>query len=419
MSEQADARDYSKHSAAVILRGRRVALIRSAPVAHDKRTQQIGRLLSKAGARVTIVVVGAANQVNSGQDFELIQVPVLPASTHPVWAFRVVSNVIRNRIRRHALRRSIVRIQTTMQAGADILHCMNLDTLLTGMLAARGRPVIYDSREHFATTGDVPRLTRLRWKFVERVLIRRAAAVITVSEPIADDLASRYSIAKPTVIYNGCTECVNQASPVHNPLRLLHLGKYFYDRNLDELVRAVAALSGRVELTLQGWGDAEHALRGQVADLGAGHLVRFVPPCAPEDVARSAQDQDVGVINFKSQNDSFRWSAPNKLFDYMGSGLCVLAPDLPVMKGIVESSDCGMVFPSGSEQGLLEAISYLASHPEEVARFKHNAVVAAQRYSWDSQAETLYAAYAAALSRGKPSASRGRVSSDLERSGRS
>jgi len=377
----------------------------------------MARLLAKAGAAVTVVSVGEKEPPAAYEtDFTLVPVTSLPASAHPVWAIRVASNLVRNRMRRIALKRAVVK--AVRETGAQAVHCMNLDTLLVGFRAACGAPVIYDSREHFATTGDVKRHTRLWWMLKERLLIHRAAAVLTVSEPIAEDLASRYSILKPTVIYNGCTEFVESPSAVHQPLRLLHLGKYFFDRNLSELIDAVAALAGNVELTLQGWGEADQALKHQVESLGVIDLVRFTSPCPPGQVTSAIVGQDVGVINFRPDNASFRWSAPNKLFDYMGGGLCVVAPDLPVMRGIVESADCGVVFPAGSAAELAKVISYLASHPDEVARYKQNAVTAARRYSWDSQAEMLYAVYTKALigSRSTSRSQAHRAADDLRRS---
>ena len=103
---------------------------------------------------------------------------------HPLWALRVMSNLVRNTLRRLDLLRSTRRV--VKEFGADLVHCMNLDTLHIGYLTlGRGR-FVYDSREHFATTGNVSRMTRRWWMAKESFLIRRAAGVLTVSPPIAE-----------------------------------------------------------------------------------------------------------------------------------------------------------------------------------------------------------------------------------------
>jgi hypothetical protein len=79
----------------------------------------------------------------------------------------------------------------------------------------------------------------------ERRLVPKAAAVITVTDMIAADLERRYGIRRPAVLVNGCTTHVTEAQPAHTPLRLIHQGKFFFDRHLDDVIRAVARQEGK------------------------------------------------------------------------------------------------------------------------------------------------------------------------------
>lgn len=382
------------------LHGARVCILRSGPVVHDKRTLQVARLLSDAGATVTVISASRVDQerVIEPGGFTVREVAPPRSSQHPVWLLRVASNIARNAARPLLRSRKFIRAVRDVQP--DIVHCMNVDTLFVGYRSVGARRYIYDSREHFATTGDVGRRTRLWWVMKERFLAPRAAAVLTVTDMIADDLSRRYRIPRPSVLLNGSTSHVTQAEPVHVPLRLIHQGKFFFDRHLEDVVEAVARQQSQaVLLTLQGWGEAEGQLRKLVSSLGAEEIVKFEEPCSPEQVVESASAHDVGIIDIWPESESHRWAGPNKLFDYMGAGLAILATNLDFVRATLETEGCGIVFDPPTADNLAKSIAYLVDNPDEVARMKRNAVAAASKYTWDAQAETLYATYEKALGR--------------------
>ncbi|MBN1192839.1 MAG: glycosyltransferase, partial [Coriobacteriia bacterium] len=296
-------------------------------------------------------------------------------------------------------RRSMVR--AVREVSPDLVHCMNVDMLWVGFRASGCRRFVYDSREHFATTGDPPWLTRLWWVTKERILTPRAAGVLTVTDMIAEDLARRYRIPRPTALVNGCTSYVTEALPAHEPLRLLHQGRFYYDRHLDDVIEAVVRLDGRVQFTLQGWGHAEEDLKALVEQRGAGSFVVFQPPCPPDEVVAAAASHDVGIINIWPENDSHRWTGSNKLFDYMGAGIAELVTNLDFTRRIIETEECGIVFDPPTVDALVDRLTYLVENPDEVARMKRNAVKAAAKYSWESQAPALYEAYERALERAR------------------
>lgn len=373
------------------LSGLRVCILRAAPVDHDKRTQQIARLLAAAGATVTIVALGEHSGACMPEGVRFKAVERIASSSHPVRFVRIASNLCRNKWRASGFFRAAH--AAVRETNANFVHCMNVDTLLVGFLVARGASVIYDSREHFATTGTVKRRTRSWWMLKERVLVPRAAAVLTVSEPIAQDLAQRYGIVQPTVLLNGCTAHVRVAAAPHRPLRLIHQGKFFFDRHIEDIIEAVVRQNGKAVLTLQGWGEAEKLLRERVDQLGAREVVRFEAPCPPGQVVASASAHDVGVINIWPDNASHRWAAPNKLFDYMGAGLAQLVSNLEFVRGVVEREECGVVFDPPTVDSISAAIETLVENPGAVASMKRNAVAAAERYTWDAQAPALWTLY--------------------------
>ena len=87
-------------------------------------------------------------------------------------------------------------------------------------------------------------------------------------------------------------------------------------------------------------------------------------------------------------------SYPTKLFEYMASGVPVVASDFPLWRQIVEDAGCGLLVDPESPEEIAEAIDWLMDHPEEAAQMGANGKVAArQTFNWPSEAEKLLALY--------------------------
>lgn len=273
------------------------------------------------------------------------------------------------------------------------MHCNDLDTLRAGFAGGSRAPVIYDAHELSTEGGVLRRWERWLADRRERRLAPRAAAVVTVNRPIAEWLLVHRRLRElPAVVMNGAVECLPAQAP-RTPLRLLFQGQLFHDRDVDAVVRVMPRLRGRAVLTIQGWGEAEPGLRHLVHELGLTDVVRFVAPCDPADVVRDASEHDVGLIVHKPINLNHRYSAPNKLFDYLGAGLALVVPDLPVMKSIVQDSRCGLVFEYESAPTLGDVLERLVSNPGLVNELKQASARACQVYGWSQQAKELLSVY--------------------------
>lgn len=369
------------------LDGVKVCMLVTNDVSRDTRVRREARALMDAGARVTIVGVGDRDTTTEGYDIRLLKPP--RSSTYPLRFVRIAVNVWRT-----------FRFERTMSAAAaklhaDIYHCNDLDTLGAGARAATrvGGKLVYDSHELFLEHESVQRQWQLPlWARAESKWCSRADLVLTVNDLIAEDLAAHYQVPRPLVILNGPIAC-SDPSPVMSPLRVFFQGSYTHGRVLPELIEAMDRVHDVVHLTLQGYGPLEDDLRAAVSDRGLETSVTFVPPCGPEDTARSAEGYDVGVVGAEGSCESYRLQSPNKLFSYLGGGLALLVPDLPVMRGIVEEHDCGMIIDEMTPEALADALRLLAEHPEDVARMKAGAARACTEFLWSHQADKLVGAY--------------------------
>jgi glycosyltransferase involved in cell wall biosynthesis len=362
-------------------------------VSHDTRVRREARALMDAGAAVTIVGVGSSEAADDVYDIRLVK--PARASSVRAWMARVIANLCATWSFERRMQRAAIDVR------GDVYHCHDLDTLWAGYRVSRRHKaaLVYDSHELYL---EQPGIRDQWWASllapVERYIAPQADMVITVNDAVADELVKRYPIPRPVVVYNGPDRCAVPVSSAR-PLRVLFQGSFTEGRGLRDVLRAVTLVRGLVHVSLQGFGPLEHELREMVELLRLRADVTFIPPCAPEDTARCSAGYDVGIVAEDPSSLSFYLSSPNKFFSYLGGGLAVLVPDLPVIRGILDEYECGMVVDEMTPVALASALCWLAEHPKDVMRMKQGAARACAEYSWGNQARRLVDAYEGVMQR--------------------
>jgi glycogen synthase len=283
---------------------------------------------------------------------------------------------------------------------SDVVHANDFDTLPAAYLLARslGARLVYDAHELYTLQEAAPpRIHLALSRRIERLLARRADAVVTVSEPIATELQRLLGLQKPPLVVLNCPARSASSSPpaARRPLRAVYQGAVGHGRSLDDLLDAAAAIEG-VALTLRLAGVHFESLRELVDRRGLASSVTVLEPVDPGELVDALTDFDVGVIVTRPLTRNDELAAPNKLFEYLMAGLAVVVPRLPGVASIVEAEQVGVTFAPGSPAALAAALSELARRPDEVSGFKQRARDAAlARFNAESQQPVLAAAWGA------------------------
>jgi glycosyltransferase involved in cell wall biosynthesis len=291
----------------------------------------------------------------------------------------------------------------------DVVHANDLDTLPAAWLLARasGARLVYDAHELYTEQEpDPPRLHRAVARATEGALARRADAVVTVSELIADELRQRLRLDEtPTAVLNAPERDDTEPPPrADGPLRAIYQGAMGPGRPLEDLLGA-AERAPEVQFTLRVLGASQDALRQAAAHLPN---VEVVEPVPPDRLVAALHGHDVGLIINRpvTQNDELVF--PNKLFEYLMAGLAVAVPRLPGMTPLVEGEGVGVTYEPGQPEKLGEVLTSLARDPEFAARMRLTARRRAlERYNAEAQQEVLASVWR--VSRSTPPASAGDV----------
>jgi glycosyltransferase involved in cell wall biosynthesis len=379
--------------------GRHVAMLVRNPYTHDTRVEKEARTLTDAGYRVTVVADAGAGlperEVRDG--VAVIRVPRHPSSLPGI---RFVLHQAR-----------LARVLRDLRP--DVLHAHDSNALVPVALAARALdlPYVYDAHDLWLGRPRRERsplyfaLNQLYYTVVERLLVRRAAATLTVSRPIADHLARRYGLGEvalvpnypepPGILTARDIRALAGADGLEADRRIvLYVGGLMAGRGLEQLVDAMPHVEGGV-LVFLGDGVLAASLRQRAAAAGIADRVRVIPPVPSSEVIDVAASADVGVSPIVPSCLNYRYSLPNKLFQYMAAGLAVVASDFPQVREVVQGAACGLVVDTRRPTAIAEAINRLLRDPDEArAMGERGRRAVIDRFNWTTSAEALLDVYA-------------------------
>jgi len=93
---------------------------------------------------------------------------------------------------------------------------------------------------------------------------------------------------------------------------------------------------------------------------------------------------------------NFLTSLPVKMFEYMASGIPVIASAFPLWKEIISEADCGICVDPHSPEEIAAAIRHLMTHPERAGQMgRHGREAVLGRYHWEVEKDALLELYAA------------------------
>ncbi|MFN8165459.1 MAG: glycosyltransferase [Bacteroidia bacterium] len=176
--------------------------------------------------------------------------------------------------------------------------------------------------------------------------------------------------------------------PTDKPVFLFQGAGINIDRGAEEAIQAISLLSDAVLLFIGG-GDVIDLLRKKVDDENLNHKVFFIGKKPLSELPSYTALADFGLTLDKDTNLNYKYSLPNKLFDYINAGLPVLATDLPEVRKIVADYQIGLITPSSEPHILAESMEVMVKNRSGLDLWKENLKIAAAELCWENEEKKL------------------------------
>ena len=288
---------------------------------------------------------------------------------------------------------------------ADILVSNDLDTLLPNYLMSKLKyaNLIYDSHELFCEVPELqasPSKKKL-WKRLERWIFPKLKTVFTVNDSIAKIYGDEYNMKLkvvrniPLLSNQAKIQQLNKSDldlPTGKKIIVLQGAGINIDRGAEEAVEAMQYVNDAV-LVIIGSGDVMDILKQMVIGLKLDDKVKFIGKVAFEKLLQYTQHADLGLTLDKDTNINYRFSLPNKLFDYIHAGVPVLASNLTEIQKIIFQYSIGDCIDNHHPQHIADKINHILNETETLQIWKKNTKIAAADLNWEKEEQELIAVY--------------------------
>jgi glycosyltransferase involved in cell wall biosynthesis len=279
-----------------------------------------------------------------------------------------------------------------MEIKADVYHAHEPDSFQVAvkLKKAIGSKAIYDSHEyypeafseHFGALGGVFKTLIYHY---EKHIAKQADYIVTVNNILVEkfkaynknvELIPNYPVLKGKTIEKNYSE-----KPV-----FIYVGGLREDRGILKTLEAAKLVKNDVKYVFVGDFDNEE-FRQRVNNYVKTELkdvdVVFTGKIPHLQVFDYLKTADAGFVLLQPYSWRYVNSEPIKLFEYMMSKTPVIASDFPMMRSIVEGSNCGFAVQPDDPVKIAEIIDYIAENREKVKAMGENGFNAVnEEYNW-------------------------------------
>ena len=284
---------------------------------------------------------------------------------------------------------------------ADVLVTNDLDTLLPNFIISKLKKskIYYDSHEYFTEVPELNRrpFTRSIWLSIEKFIFPKLKNVFTVNESIAKIYSEKYHVPVHVIrnlpirkmVVSSTISRTDVGLPTDKKLFLFQGAGINVDRGGEEAIDAISNVQGAA-LVFIGGGDVVDVLKQKVRSMKMEDKVYFIPKQPLETLLSYTMLADFGLTLDKDTNLNYRYSLPNKIFDYIQAGLPILATDLPEVRKVIDQFQIGSIVSTDLSKDLSIAMQNMMIDQKQLDKWKENLKFAATELCWEKEEEKLF-----------------------------
>jgi len=283
-----------------------------------------------------------------------------------------------------------------------VVNCHGLSALPVGIFFKylKKSKIIYDTHELETESNGLSGMRKTLAKLLEGLLIRYSDSMIVVSNSIAEWYKRKYSIRKVYVIRNIPRELgYGVETPVSNILKdkfriekneilFIYQGGLANGRGISIILDTFSKVTEDKHIVFMGRGVLESLIKNYSCKCGNIHFLNAVNP---EEVLRYTSSADIGISLIENVCLSYYYSLPNKVFEYLLSGLPIIVSNFPEMGKFIDENKCGWKV-NVDPKALFDLVENMSD--AELIEKKEGAMRCKNKFSWYKEEQVLLKIYA-------------------------
>ncbi|HXB41968.1 MAG TPA: glycosyltransferase [Bacteroidia bacterium] len=277
---------------------------------------------------------------------------------------------------------------------AQLLVANDLDTLWPNNYFSDKRNIslIYDSHEIFCEVPELQHapVKKRIWEGLEKRIVPKLKCCITVNRSIADWFKEKYKVDFkvvrniPDKVSVGKIKSRQELNlPIDKKIILLQGAGINIQRGVEEAIDAMRWVENIILLII-GSGDALERLKIRSQKPDVKDKIIFLPKMKPEELCHYTSNADIGLSLDKDTNINYRFSLPNKIFDYVAAGVPVLASPLTEIKSFIDKYKVGLCIDNHEPEHIAAKMNEMLSSPD-YQTWKANTKKACEENSWENE----------------------------------
>ena len=224
------------------------------------------------------------------------------------------------------------------------------------------------------------------------------AGVITISEVLREQLESggvphSKILVLPDAVDTGAYDALPSRGVLRQRLGLpedvpvaVYAGHLYANRGIEEILAAARELPEIVFLLVGGWDKDVHERKEQAKGLANASFTGFVSNL---DMPTYLMAGDVLLMPYSRACETAEWMSPMKLFEYMASGVPIVASDLPALRIHLQNGRNAVLVPPDDGVALAEGIRMVLARPDQGHALGSTAKNDVASLTWENRAREI------------------------------
>jgi glycosyltransferase involved in cell wall biosynthesis len=313
--------------------------------------------------------------------------------------FKVIAS-LSDQIYEYGIQKKIWNIIKIYKSPVINAHSFEFISITLNLAKKANGKAIYDAHELESQRIGLSKYFEKRIMKLETKKLPKYNAIIVVGNEIKKWYQEQYkNIVTPIVVRNIPKKWVENPKKdnfyeifnIHKKkIILLYNGNLSAGRGIEILLNIAAneTLDERFVFIFMGFGPMEADIKKHVY---YETKVFFKNAVEPDEVVAFTQSADIGLSIFQNKCLSYNYALPNKLFEYILSGLCVLGGITFSQKQFIRNNDIGVSASEESVEEYVEILNHLTT--EKIEYYKNKSKELRKELSWENEVKAMIKEY--------------------------